>query len=48
MTQSNTTRNSLDGARETLVTLRVIVLKADLELNRLDKVAALLASCLHE
>jgi len=48
MTQSSTTRNPLDGARETLVTLRVIVLKTDLELNRLDKVAALLAICLRE
>jgi hypothetical protein len=48
MTQSSTARNPLDGSRETLVTLRVIVLKTDLELNRLDKVAALLASCVRE
>jgi hypothetical protein len=34
---------SLDGARETLVTLRVVVLEADLELDRLDEVATLLA-----
>lgn len=32
----------LDGARETLVTLRVIVLQADLELDGLEKVALLL------
>jgi hypothetical protein len=38
----------LDGARETLVALRVIVLQANLELNCLDKVAALLARCLRE
>ena len=36
-------RRQLDGARETLVTLRVIVLEADLELDGLDKVAPLLA-----
>ena len=44
---ANTTKNcadKLDSARETLVTLRVIVLQADLELDRLDEVAALLAS----
>ena len=33
----------LDGARETLVALRVVVLEADLELDGLDKVAPLLA-----
>jgi len=32
----------LDGARETLVTLRVIVLEADLELDGLEEVALLL------
>jgi hypothetical protein len=32
----------LDGARETLVTLRVIVLQADLEFDGLEKVALLL------
>ncbi len=37
-------KNQLDGARETLGALRVIVLQTDLELNRLDEVAALLAS----
>lgn len=31
----------LDGARETLVTLRVIVLEADLELDGLEEVALL-------
>lgn len=34
-------RRQLDGARETLVTLRVIVLKADLELDGLKKVTLL-------
>ena len=34
-------RGELDGARETLVTLRVIVLEADLELDGLEKVALL-------
>ena len=34
---------ALDGARETLVTLGVVVLEADLELDRLDEVALLLA-----
>ena len=32
----------LDSARETLVTLRVIVLEADLQLDRLEEVALLL------
>jgi len=32
----------LDGARETLVTLRVVVLETDLKLNGLDEVARLL------
>jgi hypothetical protein len=36
--------NPLDRARETLVTLRVVVFQTDLELNRLYKLAALLAS----
>ena len=36
-------RNALDGTRETLVALRVVVLETDLELNRLHEVAALLA-----
>lgn len=36
----------LDGARETLVTLRVIVLETDLELDSLEKVSLLcLQSC---
>ena len=40
-------RHSLDGARETLVTLGVIVLEADLELDGLEEVALLgLESCL--
>ena len=34
---------ALDGARETLVTLGVVVLETDLEFDRLDEVAALLA-----
>lgn len=34
-------RRQLDGARETLVTLRVIVLQADLKLNGLEEVALL-------
>ena len=36
--------NQLDCARKTLVALRVIVLQADLEFDRLNEVAALLAS----
>lgn len=36
-------RDALDGTRETLITLGVVVLKTDLKLDRLDKVAALLA-----
>lgn len=37
----------LDGARETLVTLRVIVLEADLELDSLEEVTLLgLGGCL--
>ena len=35
--------HSLDGTRETLVTLGIIVLQTDLKLNRLDEVALLLA-----
>jgi hypothetical protein len=35
-------RGQADGARETLVTLRVIVLQADLKLNGLEEVALLL------
>lgn len=36
----------LDGARETLITLRVIVLEADLELDGLEEVSLLgLQSC---
>lgn len=39
-------RGQLDGARETLVTLRVIVLEADLELDGLEEVSLLgLQSC---
>jgi hypothetical protein len=38
----------LDGARETLVALRVIVLETDLELNCLDEVAALFAGRISE
>lgn len=34
-------RRQLDGARETLVTLRVIVLQADLKLNGLEEVSLL-------
>lgn len=34
----------LDGSRETLVALGVVVLETNLELNGLDKVAFLLAS----
>ena len=34
---------ALDGTRETLVTLGIIVLQTDLKLNRLDEVALLLA-----
>lgn len=34
-------RGQLDGARETLVTLRVIVLETDLELDSLEEVALL-------
>lgn len=34
-------RRQLDGARETLVALRIIVLEADLELDRLEEVALL-------
>lgn len=37
------TDNALDGSRETLVTLRVVVLEADLKLNRLDEIPLLLA-----
>ena len=37
-------KNQLDSARETLVALRVIIFQADLELDRLDEIAALLAS----
>ena len=36
-------RDALDGTRETLVALRVVVLEADLEFDRLDEVALLLA-----
>jgi len=36
----------LDGSRETLVPLRVIVLQTDLKLDCLDEVAFLLAGCL--
>lgn len=36
-------RGQLDGARETLVTLRVIVLEADLELDSLEEVPLLLS-----
>jgi hypothetical protein len=32
----------LDGARETLVSLRIIVLEADLELDRLEEISLLL------
>lgn len=35
--------DSLDCTRETLVTLRVVVLEADLELDGLDEVTLLLA-----
>ena len=35
--------NVLDGARETLVTLGVVVLETELELDGLDEVALLLA-----
>lgn len=35
----------LDGSRETLVTLGVVVLKADLELDSLDEVTALFVVC---
>ena len=38
----------LDGARETLVALGVVVLETDLELDGLDKVALLLAGRLGE
>ena len=38
----------LDGARETLVTLRVVVLETNLELDGLDEVALLLAVGLGE
>ena len=34
--------NALDGARETLVALGVVVLETDLELDGLDEVALLL------
>ena len=37
-------KDQLDGSRETLVALRVIVLQTDLELDRLDEVTAFLAS----
>jgi hypothetical protein len=37
-------RDLLDGARETLVTLRIIVLQTDLELHRLNEVAVLFAA----
>ena len=33
----------LDGSRETLVTLGIVVLETDLELNRLNELALLLA-----
>ena len=37
------TEDSLDGTREALITLRVVVFEANLELNRLDEFALLLA-----
>lgn len=37
---------ALDGARETLVTLGVVVLETNLELDGLDEVAPLLAGCI--
>lgn len=40
--------HTLDSTRETLVALGVVVLEADLELDRLDKVALLLAIGLGE
>ena len=39
---------ALDGTRETLVALRVVVFKTDLEFDRLDEVALLLAVGLGE
>ena len=36
-------RNALDGTRETLVALGVVVLETNLELDGLDEVALLLA-----
>ena len=42
------TENALDGSRETLVTLGVVVLETDLELDGLDEVALLLAVGLGE
>ena len=39
---------SLDGSRETLVALRVVVFEADLEFDGLDEVALLLAVGLGE
>ena len=38
----------LDSARETLVTLRVVVLQADLQLDRLEEVALLLLIAVFE
>jgi len=35
--------NILDGSRETLISLRVVVLQTDLELDGLDEIALLLA-----
>ena len=37
------TEDSLDGTRETLITLRVVVFEANLELNGLHEVSLLLA-----
>ena len=39
----NNETNALDGTRETLVTLGVVVLQTNLELDGFDKVALLLA-----
>ena len=43
-----TIKNALDSARETLVALGVIVLEANLQLYRLDKVATFLAGRLRK
>jgi len=40
---SRTKKNILDGSRETLISLGVVVLETNLELNGLDEVALLLA-----